>query len=103
MELADFVLPKFVSDVLSKLSSFSFVNSVQSCHYASIIDSTSLWHSTLGHRHPSFQRLAIYKLLYLMLSIAAIISLLIVLFVPLLSKKGYHFNLLFMFLILVLI
>ena len=57
LELVDIVLPESVSDMLSKLSSFSFVNSVNSCNSASIIDSTSLWHSKLGH--PSFQRLAI--------------------------------------------
>ena len=59
LELADIVLPNSVSTVLSKLSSFSFLNSVNSCTSASIIDSTSLWHSRLGH--PSFQRLAILQ------------------------------------------
>ena len=49
LELIDIVLPKFVSNVLSKLSSFSFVNSVNSCNSTSIIDSTSLWCSRLGH------------------------------------------------------
>ena len=45
LDLASIVLPKSVSDMLSKLSSFSFVNSVNSCNSTSIIDSTSLWHS----------------------------------------------------------
>ena len=40
-------------------SSLSFENSVQSCNSAFVIDSTSLWHSRLGH--PSFQRLAILQ------------------------------------------
>ena len=57
LELADIVLPKSVSVVLSKLSSSNFINSVSSCNSTSVIDSTSLWHSRLGH--PSFQRLAI--------------------------------------------
>ena len=61
LELAEFVLPKSVSDVLSKLFSFSFENLVQSCNSASVIDSTSLWHSRLGHH--SFQRLAILQTL----------------------------------------
>ena len=56
LELADIVLPMSVFYMLSKLSSFSFVNSINSCNSASIIDSTSLWHSKLGY--PSFQRLA---------------------------------------------
>ena len=59
LELADIVLPKSVSAVLSKLSSSNFINSVSSCNSASVIDSTSLWHSRLGH--PSFQRLAILQ------------------------------------------
>ena len=63
LELANFVPPKSVFDVLSKLSSFSFENLLQSCNFASVIDSTSLWHSRLGH--PSFQRLAILQTLVL--------------------------------------
>ena len=63
LDLASIVLPKSVSDMLSKLSSFSFVNSVNSCNSTSIIDSTSLWRSRLGH--PSFQRLAILQSLVL--------------------------------------
>ena len=59
LELADIVLPKSVSTVLSKLSFSNFINSVSSCNSASIIDSTRLWHSRLGH--PSFQRLAILQ------------------------------------------
>lgn len=42
LELADIVLPKSVFDMLSKLSSFSFVNSINSCNSAFVIDSTSL-------------------------------------------------------------
>ena len=63
LELANFVPPKSVFDVLSKLSSFSFENLLQSCNFASVIYSTSLWHSRLGH--PSFQRLAILQTLVL--------------------------------------
>ena len=59
LELANIVLPKSISDMLSKLFSFSFVNSVNSNNLTSVIDSTSLWHSRLGH--PSFQRLAILQ------------------------------------------
>ena len=59
LELADNVLPKSVSAVLSKLSSFSFINSINSCNSAYVIDSTGLWHSRLGQ--PSFQRLAILQ------------------------------------------
>ena len=61
LELANFVPPKSVFDVLSKLSSFSFENLLQSCNFASVIYSTSLWHSRLGHH--SFQRLAILQTL----------------------------------------
>ena len=63
MELASIVLPKSVSDMMSKLSSFNFVNLVNSCNSTSVIDSTSLWHNRLGH--PSFQRLAILQFLVL--------------------------------------
>ena len=56
LELADIVLPKSVFYMLSKLSSFNFVNLVNSCNSASVIDSTSLGHSKFGY--PSFQRLA---------------------------------------------
>ena len=61
LELANIVLPKSISDMLSELSSFSFVNLVNSCNLTSVIDSTSLLHSRLGY--PSFQRLAILQYL----------------------------------------
>ena len=59
LELADIVLPKSVSDMLSKLSSFNFVNLVNSCNLTFVIDSTSLWHSRLGH--PSIQRMSLLQ------------------------------------------
>ena len=52
-------LPKFVSDVLSKLSSHVFVNNVHSCTFVSSTDIFRIWHYRLGH--PSSQRLALMK------------------------------------------
>ena len=59
LQLAKTILPKFVSDMLSMLSSLSFVNSFTSCNSTSVIDDTSLRHSRLGH--PSFQRLVLLQ------------------------------------------
>ena len=50
-------LPKSVSEVLSKSSSYFPVNSVNSCTSTSTSDVFRLWHCRLGH--PSSQRLAL--------------------------------------------
>ena len=63
LQLANTILPKFFFDMLSMLSSLSFVNSVTSCNSTSIIDDTSLRHSRLGH--PSFERLVLLQSLLL--------------------------------------
>ena len=57
LQLANTILPKLVFDMLSMLSSLSFVNLVTSCNSTSVIDDTSLRHSRLGHH--SFQRLVL--------------------------------------------
>ena len=59
LQFASTSLPRSVSDVLSKLSSHSFVNSVASCNPNSILNNTSLWHSKLGH--PSIQRMSLLQ------------------------------------------
>ena len=59
LQFASTSLPRSVSDVLSKLSSHSFVNSVASCNPNSILDNISLWHSKLGH--PSIQRMSLLQ------------------------------------------
>ncbi|XP_075640232.1 uncharacterized protein LOC142611974 [Castanea sativa] len=45
LQFASTSLPRSVSDVLSKLSSLSFVNSVASCNTNSVLNNTSLLHS----------------------------------------------------------
>lgn len=50
-------LPKFVTDIISNLSSISLVGSVNTCTAAHAMDDASLWHCKFGH--PSAQRLAL--------------------------------------------
>ena len=52
-------LPRFVLDVLPKLSSLSFVNFVASCNTNYVLNNTSLWHSKLGH--PPIQRMSLLQ------------------------------------------
>ena len=59
MQLADSVLPRPISDMLSKFSSLGFLNSATSCNSNLVMNDNSLWHSRLGH--PSFQRLVLLQ------------------------------------------
>ena len=59
LQFASTSLPKSISDVLSKLSSLSFVNSIAFCNPNSVLNNTSLWHSRLGH--PSIQRMSLLQ------------------------------------------